>query len=236
MSTLMLRLAGPLQSWGSESRFVRRTSETAPTKSGIIGLLAAAQGRRRVDEIEDLVGLSLVVRIDQEGVVLRDFHTAHNPKRPRANIPLSQRYYLNDAVFTAFLGGPPATVEGLAQAIVDPAFPISLGRRSCIPVPPVYLGVSDHEPDRALGEIPLQASRRERRRRSRTVRCSVQADAQVFPDEARRRRIRDVPLSFSPDERRYAYREVVETVVDVANPEGRAAGGHDPFAVLEGLA
>lgn len=235
MSTLVLRLAGPLQSWGSESRFVRRTTEAAPTKSGIVGLLAAAQGRRRADEIEDLVGLTLAVRIDQEGEVLRDFHTAHNPKRPNANIPLSQRYYLNDAVFTAFLGGPTGLIEGLATAIVDPVFPLALGRRSCVPVPPVLLGISDQEPDRMLQETPLQASRSERSRRPRTVRCSVQADAQMFPQAARRRRIRDVPLSFSPDDRRYTYREVVETVVDVANPDGRETGGHDPFAVLESL-
>lgn len=235
MSTLVLRLAGPLQSWGSESRFVRRTTEGAPTKSGIIGLLAAAQGRRRADEIEDLVGLSLAVRMDQEGQILRDFHTAHNPKRMKANIPLSERYYLNDAVFTAFLGGPPGLIDGLARAIVDPAFPLALGRRSCVPMPPLFLGVYDNEPDRTLGEIPLQASRRERRRKPRSVRCSVQADAQVLPHTTSRRRIRDVPLSFSPDERRYAYREVVETVVDVDNPEGRESIGHDPFAVLEGL-
>lgn len=235
MSTLVLRLAGPLQSWGSESRFVRRTTQSAPTKSGIIGLLAAAQGRRRADEIEDLVGLSLAVRIDQEGQVLRDFHTAHNPKRPNANIPLSERYYLNDAVFTAYLGGPPTLIDGLASAIVDPAFPLALGRRSCVPTPPLLLGVHDHEPDRILEQTPLQASLHERRRKPRSVRCSVQADAQVFPREAPRSRVRDVPLSFSPDERRYAYREVVETVVDVANPEGRESSGHDPFAVLEGL-
>ena len=42
---LVLRLAGPLQSWGSSSRFTRRSTEAFPTKSGIVGLLAAAQGR-----------------------------------------------------------------------------------------------------------------------------------------------------------------------------------------------
>ena len=42
MSVLLLQLAGPLQSWGAASRFARRSTENAPTKSGLVGLLAAA--------------------------------------------------------------------------------------------------------------------------------------------------------------------------------------------------
>ena len=51
-SVLVLRLAGPMQSWGVSSQFVHRATETFPTKSGLVGLLAAAQGRRRCDPIE----------------------------------------------------------------------------------------------------------------------------------------------------------------------------------------
>ena len=51
MTVLLLRLAGPLQSWGVKSRFTVRATELAPTKSGIIGMLAAAVGRRRTDPI-----------------------------------------------------------------------------------------------------------------------------------------------------------------------------------------
>ena len=59
MTVVALRLAGPLQSWGSGSRFVRRTTETAPTKSGVLGLIAAAQGIRRIGSIEHLLKLVL---------------------------------------------------------------------------------------------------------------------------------------------------------------------------------
>ena len=62
MPTLMLALSGPMQSWGSESRFTRRATEQMPTKSGVIGMLAAAQGRRRSDPVEDLVGIRFGVR------------------------------------------------------------------------------------------------------------------------------------------------------------------------------
>lgn len=73
--SLVLRLAGPMQSWGSSSEFNWRQTDAQPTKSGIVGLLAAASGRRREDPIEDLLALRLGVRIDQPGTLLRDYHT-----------------------------------------------------------------------------------------------------------------------------------------------------------------
>ena len=76
MTVLLLRLAGPLQSWGDSSRFTTRATRREPTKSGVIGLLAAAQGRRRTDSIEDLLTLRFGVRTDQPGSVVRDFQTA----------------------------------------------------------------------------------------------------------------------------------------------------------------
>ena len=59
MKNMLLTLKGPMQSWGTSSRFTKRRTSSEPSKSGIIGLLAAAQGRRRVDPIEDLVDLKL---------------------------------------------------------------------------------------------------------------------------------------------------------------------------------
>lgn len=41
---LALLLDAPLQSWGFASRFQRRTTAVYPTKSGVIGLIAAAMG------------------------------------------------------------------------------------------------------------------------------------------------------------------------------------------------
>ena len=49
MATLLLRLAAPLQSWGADSKFETRKTNREPTKSGVIGLLAAALGLRRDD-------------------------------------------------------------------------------------------------------------------------------------------------------------------------------------------
>jgi len=42
MPTLLLRLAGPMQSWGLSSRFTIRDTSLEPSKSGVLGLLCAA--------------------------------------------------------------------------------------------------------------------------------------------------------------------------------------------------
>ena len=80
MATLLLRLAAPLQSWGMDSKFETRKTNREPTKSGIIGLLSAALGLRRdeTEEIEKLNRLRFAVRVDQEGSLLIDYHTAGN--------------------------------------------------------------------------------------------------------------------------------------------------------------
>lgn len=233
MSVLLLRLAGPLQSWGVTSRFVRRTTEAAPTKSGIIGLLAAAQGRRRNDPIEDLVGLRLAVRTDQQGELLRDFHTAHHLVSGDS-MPLSERFYWADAVFVAGIEAEQQVVAGLADALADPAFPIYLGRRSCVPAGRVILGVEqDHDLETVMRTTPWQAGsvHRRRLRRQKLVPLTVQADAGVLDGVAPSRRLQDVPFSFSPEGRQYGTREVAEVVVDVVNPEfvEPPSAHHDPI-------
>lgn len=59
MSTLLLRLAGPVQSWGIDSKFEVRRTENAPSKSGVTGLLAAALGIQRNEDISSLNQLRL---------------------------------------------------------------------------------------------------------------------------------------------------------------------------------
>ena len=75
MSTLLLRLAGPLQAWGYDSKFETRRTGREPTKSGVIGLIAAALGRKRGDSLDDLKCLHFGVRVDKEGELLHDYRT-----------------------------------------------------------------------------------------------------------------------------------------------------------------
>lgn len=232
MSVLLLRLAGPMQAWGDASRFTTRQTRNEPTKSGVVGLLAAAQGRRRTDPIEDLANLAFGVRVDQRGRIERDFQTAiqwQTPKRP--SMPLSYRYHLTDAVFVAAVAGDEALVDALNQAVRTPIFPLYLGRRACAPVGEVSLGVSPGDLEQALREAPWQASVWYRRQQGREVHLDLVLDAS--PGEVADESVRDVPLSYDPMRREYGWRDVVRrSPVVVSNEVGHAEP--DFFAALGG--
>lgn len=222
MTVLLLRLAGPLQSWGDASRFTRRHTRTEPTKSGVLGLLAAAQGRRRSDPIEDLAALSFGVRVDQRGRIERDFHTAIRRKDGKEeSMPLSYRYYLTDAVFVAGVAGDEALLRGLDEALREPRFPLYLGRRSCPPAGEITLGVHDGELEEALRSAPWEARPWYRREQGQLVLLDLVLDAE--PGTPYAETARDVPLSFDPTMRQYGWRDVVRlSPVAMPNDMGRA--------------
>lgn len=234
-SVLALRLAGPLQSWGASSRFTRRTTESAPTKSGVIGLLAAAAGIERGDDtrLAPLAAMRFGVRIDQPGTRIRDFHTAHHAVTGKA-MPLTERFYLADAVFVAAVEGEQTLLDGLHAALQAPVYLPFLGRRSCPPAQPLQLGLSQNTRlEDVLQEVPWQASawyRRQHRRRSPqtlTVLREATADEHGAADT-----LRDQPLSFAAAHRRHALRTVVTATVPLPGaPDG--APRHDPFDALE---
>ncbi|WP_433916954.1 type I-E CRISPR-associated protein Cas5/CasD [Streptomyces sp. NBC_01744] len=83
---LLVRLAAPLQSWGLVSRFSRRDTHNRPTKSGVIGLCAAALGYDRAEELGELAAVRFGVRADHPGTPVRDYHVVGAgtyPVRPR---------------------------------------------------------------------------------------------------------------------------------------------------------
>ncbi|MFJ9458543.1 type I-E CRISPR-associated protein Cas5/CasD [Kitasatospora sp. NPDC101447] len=267
-AVLVLRLAGPLQSWGDHSAFNRRDSRPQPTKSGIVGLLAAAAGRPREADISDLVGLRLGVRVDQPGTLLRDYHTVSDyrgrplpqagvnakgvqkPTSPAKDTHVTHRYYLQDAVFVAAVQGPAAFVTTLGDAIRHPAFPLALGRRSCVPTQPITLGaVRDGTLEDVLAEEPWQAGKaarnayRRRADRGPEPFSPHRIDlAATFDDPSGEDTLQDVPHSFSPRERGFSTRRIrhawlkvptglASSAAHTAQPAA-AAGGHDPFALL----
>ncbi|GAB1646741.1 type I-E CRISPR-associated protein Cas5/CasD [Krasilnikovia sp. MM14-A1259] len=233
MSVLLMRLAGPLQAWGTRSRFVHRHTETAPTKSGVIGMLAAARGLRRTDPLTDLLQLRFGVRVDQPGQIIRDFQVARTLDG-RTSMPLTYRHYLSDAVFLAAVSGEQTLLHGLDAALARPHFPIFLGRRSCPPAGVVSLGVHDGDLGDRLRTWPWQAAAWHQRehRRHRTVRLEIQRDA--GPDDPVTETMPDAPVSFDPTHRRHAWRSVVRDHTAVENPLARPAIDHDPMDVLEG--
>ncbi|MFJ8676395.1 type I-E CRISPR-associated protein Cas5/CasD [Streptomyces sp. NPDC093589] len=245
MSVLLLRLAGPLQAWGSAARFPRRTTENAPTKSGVIGLLAGAQGRSREADLSDLSSLRFGVRIDQPGTRLRDFQTAHHADSGKA-MPLSERFYLADAVFVAGVEGDAELVEELHAAVREPTFLPYLGRRSCPPAQPIDLGIrANTDLKSALLQTNWQASDWHQRRaraaamaaasrsapaRPPTIRLDLLIDC--APDEDPDITQRDQPISFDPRHRRYGLRDLTSHAVHLPVAQAAEPPHHDPIAAL----
>lgn len=152
MNTLLLRLVGPMQSWGTQSRFAQRDAGREPSKSGVVGLLCAAIGRLREEPVDDLAALLMGVRVDREGSVAVEFQTAGALHRPggrygfpqapgRVGNPIvSRRDYLADADFLVGLEGEDlALLHRLDVGLHRPHWPLCLGRKGYIPAAPVGL-------------------------------------------------------------------------------------------------
>lgn len=239
MTTLLLRLAGPLQSWGTSSRFNRRATDRAPSKSGVIGLLAAAQGRRRTDPLEELLSLRFAVRTEQAGRIERDFQTAGRPGE-RTPISISTRRYLSDAVFLAAVEGDRALLDGLREALRRPHFPLFLGRRSCPPAGRLDQGLRDAGAVESLQAEPWHAAGWfQAAHRASTAALELVGDCAPDADGAELVRDEPVELGFDPRHRQWEWRAVLRhDDVEVPNPrfdDRNARPRPDPHAPLEVL-
>jgi CRISPR system Cascade subunit CasD len=173
-ATLLLRLAGPMQAWGTESRFDVRDTRREPTKSGVIGLLCAALGKPRQETPDDghpplaaLAALRMGVRVDREGTLAVDFHTAGGVHRrgdrygvrrasgKEGTTVVSRRYYLADAAFLVGLEGDKALLVHLGTALASPTWQLSLGRKAFVPGVPVHVACGRPE-DGGMVDLPLE--------------------------------------------------------------------------------
>lgn len=146
MPTLLIRLQGPMQSWGTRSHFDERDTGLEPSKSGVVGLLAAALGRSRGEPIDDLAALHMGVRVDREGIIRYDYQTAmgvfhaNGSKAQEGETVQSWRYYLADAVFLVGLeGSDRALLESIDAALRNPRWCLYLGRKGYLPSRPIWL-------------------------------------------------------------------------------------------------
>lgn len=227
MSVLVLRLAGPLQAWGDSSRYTVRATNDAPTRSGVLGLLCAAEGRSRDANLADLQELRIAVRIDQPGILLRDFQTASNKYTKQDTMPLSTRFYRENAVYTVFIEGVSESLKHFASALRQPKFPLYLGRRSCVPTLPLMLEIIDSDIASSIAHYPWQAEQWYRQRLERKGRgywaevlmdqdipwASGSGDERIIEETHR-----DVPVSFSRERREYLWRTVLRTSVQILAP------------------
>ncbi|MEM8558825.1 MAG: type I-E CRISPR-associated protein Cas5/CasD [Bacteroidota bacterium] len=173
MSTLLLRLTGPMQSWGLQSRFSDRDTAREPTKSGVLGLICAALGKPRTEREGDghptiaaLAALRMGVRVDREGQPRYDYQTAQDvmiasssARQIERGAPKlkdtepSTRHYLADAWFTVGLEGERSLLERIDAALAAPVWPLALGRKALPPGLPVRIVLEGRRP--ATVESPL---------------------------------------------------------------------------------
>ena len=220
MPTLLLRLAAPLQSWGGDCKFEIRKTQREPTKSGVVGLLAAALGWKR-DNDEGLVRLNELkfgVRVDQQGQNIVDFHTVQGEKSY-----ITYRHYLSDAVFLVGLESEDKNfLYELENALKNPIFPLFFGRRSCPPTLPIVVGIRDCGLEQALLEEPALT---ERSNITDSLRIQLETnDSEVTAICS------DVAISFNPQKRRYGYRKAKEFYISLAT---EADTKHDALLELE---
>ena len=163
MPSLAFYIDAPMQSWGAASKFTYRETNSFPTKSALIGLIAGALGidKHQASEaalLQPIADLNLtVVRLQKPTAAtsrLSDFHTVgggFNKKTPlwqKMSIPqkasgapfgtvITHRSYLADARFVALWEGDQATLLRIQSALLDPAWGIWFGRKTCLPASPL---------------------------------------------------------------------------------------------------
>lgn len=203
--TLLLRLKAPMQSWGVSSRFSIRDTGKEPSKSGIIGLLCAALGISRDEanrdnpQFFDLIRLKMSVRVLQEGVMQKDYHTAQNIAKADGGIKeteLSNRWYLADADFLVGLESDDLQLlEKLQAALKNPKWQLFFGRKAFVPAEPVYFektGLQSGDCKTVLREFEIESKSKEQRF--------------IIEDESGAEVRQDVPLDFAA--RRFSMRRV----------------------------
>lgn len=146
MSTLLLTLAGPMQSWGVADRHARRGTMPCPTMSGVCGLIAACLGLERgADLAAEFDGARFAVREDERPGRLSDFQTVGAGTRA-AKVVVKD--YLTGAAYTAALEADRPRLERWAEALRHPAHAVGLGRRGCPPSRPFAPRIVDEPVER----------------------------------------------------------------------------------------
>lgn len=152
MDYLVFRLYGPLASWGQAAVGGDRPTGIYPSRSAIVGLLAAALGVRRSEEERQVqLNASVVIGVKQlvPSSLLRDYHTAQVPPTRRnvrhltrkseleadkLNTILSSRDYRCDGLWVVAVRLSAESVyslDELQEALLKPKFTLYLGRKSC---------------------------------------------------------------------------------------------------------
>lgn len=211
LKTLLLKFAGPLQSWGTDSKFETRYTDFYPSKSAVIGMIAASFGYRRDEDekIKKLNDLDFAVRVDQRGNLLRDYQiaTAYKPDGRFERNYVTNRYYLEDAIFVIAIGGEDDFIDKIEQSLKNPYFQTFFGKRSNPINPDFILDKTNQGVAESLENISWQAGnwyKKEYKNKS-MVELEVYIDGDLIKESVSKFR-KDRVESFSQKHRQFGYR------------------------------
>ena len=234
MKTILLKFAGPMQSWGTNSNFENRHTDFYPSKSGVIGMIAASLGYRRDEDekISKLNELSFAVRIDQPGNILKDYHTARkNIKKLSAKGNyVTNRFYLEDAVFVVAISHKDDILMGeIENSLKNPWFQTFLGRRSLPLTADFLLKSTENGLIDSLSKIEWQASKWYKdKTKEDAVKLEIYSD--FYEGDAKQISMRkDRVISFSQMNRQFNYRYESVSTVEISNRTFDYSTTHDVF-------
>lgn len=208
MKTILLKLAGPMQAYGTSSHFETRHTDFYPSKSAIIGMVAGALGYSRDEDekIRKLNSLDFGVRVDQEGKLSRDYHIARKDKvnGDFERSYVTNRYYLEDAIFLVAIGSEEQNLMNqIENALKNPYFQLFLGRRSLPPTYDYFLESNDLSVVENLKNYTWLAKKKYKRSHSNII--SIYTDTNLLDSREEIER-QDRVNSFSQKNRNFSYR------------------------------
>lgn len=178
MRVLLLRFDAPLVSFGAPAVDQNGVVQSFPALSMLTGLIANALGWDHRDNVklEDLQErLRYAARTDRRGEALRDYQTVDlgtdwmlpekagwttrgriAERRGASGQATHQRYrhYRADSVHSvavAVVGDAFPSLDDMAAALREPARPLFIGRKCCLPAGPMLVGVI--EADSLVGAL-----------------------------------------------------------------------------------
>ena len=221
MKTILMKFAGPMQSWGTDSHFENRHTDFYPSKSAVIGMIGAALGIRRDDDIKELENIKFATRIDQEGSLLKDYHIARKYK-PTGDFDrnyVTERYYLEDAIFVVAVSHEDDNlIERIYEALKRPYFQLFLGKRSIPVLADFILDKFDSDIKRALEKCEWQAKDYYKKRYKQSQKAlDIYCDKGIFDNADREILRQDKVISFSKKNRQFSFRYEEHTKIYVEN-------------------
>jgi CRISPR system Cascade subunit CasD len=170
MDILLFRVYGNMASWGEIAVGESRHTANYPSKSAVLGLLAAALGIERDDETQQQalqLGYAIAIEVFSSGNILRDYHTTQAPDsvgkfryrtrrdeliigKERLGTTLSSRDYRTDAlavIAVKALANTPFSLATLQEKLKKPVFHLYLGRKSCPLAAPLNPQILENQPN-----------------------------------------------------------------------------------------